>query len=65
MALRKTDYANTVDLKAADERVIRYLKGETLDLEDLVSREGQRLVPGLRRRLPAWLGKAFERKPEK
>ena len=41
MALRKTDYANTVDLKAEDERVLRYLKGETLDLEDLVSRKAK------------------------
>lgn len=41
MALRKTDYANTVDLKTGDERVFRYLKGETLDLEELVSRKAK------------------------
>ncbi len=35
MALRKEDFALTVELKAEDERVVRYLKGETLDLEDL------------------------------
>ncbi len=35
MFLRKEDFAQTVDLKADDERVVRYLKGETLDLEDL------------------------------
>lgn len=35
MALRKEDFALTVDLKADDARVFRYLKGETLDLEDL------------------------------
>ena len=36
MALRKEDFALTADLKADDERVVRYLKGETLDLEELV-----------------------------
>ena len=36
MALRKEDFALTADLKADDERVVRYLKGETLELEDLV-----------------------------
>ncbi len=35
MFLRKEDFGQTVDLKADDERVVRYLKGETLDLEDL------------------------------
>ena len=36
MALRKEDFALMADLKADDERVVRYLKGETLELEDLV-----------------------------
>ncbi|MEI3525957.1 MAG: RsmF rRNA methyltransferase first C-terminal domain-containing protein [Eubacteriales bacterium] len=36
MALRKEDFALTAILKADDERVVRYLKGETLELEDLV-----------------------------
>ena len=38
MYLRKEEFALTVDLKADDERVFRYLKGETLDLEDLAAR---------------------------
>lgn len=37
MNLKKEEYARTIDLSAKDERVIRYLKGETLDVEDLVS----------------------------
>ena len=37
MNLKKEEYARTIDLSAEDERVIRYLKGETLDVEDLVS----------------------------
>lgn len=37
MYLDKKDYAFTVDLPSGDERVIRYLKGETLDLNDLIS----------------------------
>lgn len=35
MALKKEDYDFCIDLKAEDERVTRYLKGETLDVEDL------------------------------
>ena len=37
MNLRKEEYRYILDLPASDERVIRYLKGETLDVEDLVS----------------------------
>lgn len=32
MALKKTDYKKTLDLMAEDDRVLRYLKGETLVL---------------------------------
>ena len=35
MNLKKAEYRYTLDLPASDERVIRYLKGETLDVEDL------------------------------
>lgn len=35
MNLKKEEYRYTLDLPASDERVIRYLKGETLDVEDL------------------------------
>ncbi|BCZ28630.1 RsmF rRNA methyltransferase first C-terminal domain-containing protein [Claveliimonas bilis] len=37
MCLSKEDYPFTLDLPAKDERVIRYLKGETIDLDDVVS----------------------------
>ncbi len=37
MSLKKEDYRNTLDFSAEDERVIKYLKGDTLDVEDLVS----------------------------
>ena len=36
MCLSKEDYPFTLDLPAKDERVIRYLKGETIDLDDVV-----------------------------
>lgn len=35
VALRKEEFASVIDLDAGDERVIRYLKGETLDVDDL------------------------------
>lgn len=37
MCLSCGSYPNTICLSADDERVIRYLKGETLDVEDMVS----------------------------
>ena len=37
MNLKKEEYAFTIDLSSQDDRVIRYLKGETLDVSDLVS----------------------------
>ena len=37
MFLRKEEFACTVDLPAADERVLRYLRGETLDVEDMAA----------------------------
>ena len=37
MNLKKEEYRRTLDLPAEDPRVVRYLKGETLDVEDLVS----------------------------
>lgn len=46
MYLKKEEFAYTLDFPLADERVIRYLKGETLDVGDLVSakEKGWRLV---------------------
>ena len=37
MNLKKEEYPRIIDLPVSDERVIKYLKGETLDVEDLVS----------------------------
>lgn len=37
MSLKKEAYAKCIDFPVSDERVWKYLKGETLDVEDLVS----------------------------
>lgn len=37
MNLKKSEYRFCIDLPVSDDRVIRYLKGETLDVSDLVS----------------------------
>lgn len=37
MYLKKEDYGKILDFSIGDDRVIRYLKGETLDVRDLVS----------------------------
>ena len=37
MCLRKEEYKNTINLFSSDERVIKYLKGETIDVDDIVS----------------------------
>lgn len=37
MSLKKEEYAHCIDLPADDERIVRYLKGETLDVDELVS----------------------------
>ncbi len=34
MALKKDEYASAIDLPVSDERVIRYLKGETVEIEN-------------------------------
>lgn len=46
MALNKSDYKNCLDFSAEDERVIRYLKGETLTLtpEESAGQDGWQLV---------------------
>ncbi len=43
MVLRKGDFASCVDLPSKDGRVIRYLKGETLDGEELLGKDP---IPG-------------------
>lgn len=35
LALTKDQFKNTIDLSSQDERVIKYLKGETLDVKDI------------------------------
>ncbi len=37
MCLKREEYKNTVNLTVEDERVIKYLKGETIDVDDIVS----------------------------
>lgn len=37
MNLKKAEYSYTLDFSVRDDRVVKYLKGETLDVEDLVS----------------------------
>ncbi len=37
MCLKKEEYKNTVNLPVDDERVVKYLKGETIEVDDLVS----------------------------
>ena len=36
MALKKGQYKKTVDFPCSDQRVIRYLKGETIQAQDLL-----------------------------
>ena len=36
MRLKKEEYRHTISLSVEDERVIRYLKGETIEVDDLV-----------------------------
>ncbi len=35
MALKKSEYASTVELGYSDERVMKYLKGETIEIDDI------------------------------
>lgn len=44
MGLRKEEVKNAVDFSLEDERVIRYLKGETVDATELDSKDGWTLV---------------------
>lgn len=39
MCLKKDEYTKTLDFSADDERITRYLKGETLDVDELVGRK--------------------------
>ena len=46
MALRAEEYASVVDLSVDDENVIRYLKGETIEIDDsrVARKSGWQLV---------------------
>ncbi len=44
MALKKDQYRNVIDFDVEDERVIKYLKGETLDIGDIGTFLGYQLV---------------------
>ncbi len=46
MVLKKEEYASTIDLAASDERVIRYLKGETIEVqsEESSRKDGWQLI---------------------
>ena len=37
MCLKKEEYKHTVNLRADDERTLKYLKGETIEVDDIVS----------------------------
>lgn len=41
MCLKKEEYANIIDLPLKDDRVTRYLKGETLEVEDILPGGGK------------------------
>ena len=44
MALKETEFPLTISLEASDIRVIRYLKGETVDVSDITTESGWVLV---------------------
>ena len=37
MCLKQEEYKRCVSMNAEDERILKYLKGETIDVDDLVS----------------------------
>lgn len=39
MCLKEEEYRNVISLPVTDDRVIRYLKGETIDVDDLVAQK--------------------------
>lgn len=41
MCLKKEEYRKVINLSAEDERISRYLKGETLDVDDLADRKAK------------------------
>lgn len=54
MCLKKDEYAQIIDLPCEDERVRRYLKGETLDVDDLTERKQKAGI------LYVWMGSRLD-----
>ena len=56
MCLKREEYSRSLNLSSQDERVFRYLKGETLDVEDLMEDPAQ--TPGRENKKGKKSGKA-------
>ena len=41
MCLKKEEYKNIINIPVEDERIVKYLKGETIDVDDIVSRKAK------------------------
>ena len=44
MNLKMEEYVHTLNLSSDDNRLMRYLKGETIDVEDLIPAKAKRLA---------------------
>lgn len=44
MCLKKEEYKHTISLPIQDERVVKYLKGETIEVDDVAEGKGFRLI---------------------
>ena len=65
LALYKNDVKAVISLPVADSRLTRYLKGETLLIEEGEARGKKRLASSLCRGIPTWLWQAGKRYSEK
>ena len=65
LTLHKGDVEAVISLPVSDERLTRYLKGETLMIEPEEAAHKKRLASSLRGRLSSRLRKACKRNPEK
>ena len=59
MNLKKDEYENILDFPLSDERVIKYLKGETILTDDLTGPK-EKMVSRLRGRISTWIRKASQ-----
>ncbi len=41
MCLKKDEYKNVINIPVEDERIIKYLKGETIDVDDIVAKKAK------------------------